>query len=86
MIFEAAVMPLEAAKIWATAYVDTNSGRKKALTAIDIAASYKLGATNVILGYIIDGWSLGAYNFGVPIYGDNASYKTGFYFGFDCSF
>jgi len=86
MIFELSLVPVEAAKIWATAYVDTDSGRKKALTAFDIAASYKLGAANLILGYIIGGWDLGTINFKLPIYGDNAAYSSGFYFGFDCSF
>jgi hypothetical protein len=86
MIFEASVVPIEAAKVWVSAFVDTNSGKADSLMAIDIAGSYNLGAAKVILGYIIGGKALGTSNFSLPLYGDNAWYSNGFYFGFDCSF
>lgn len=78
---ELSVAPVAGAKIGVNGYFDTHL-TKSILTGIDIYGSYKFGAANLIVGYLIGGTD----KLVVPLYNDNPAYKNGLYFGADCSF
>lgn len=81
IVADLSVVPIEAAKIWVSLYMD-QAAPLNPLSAVDIAASYKFGAMNLVVGYLIGGED----KLAIPLYGDNAAYANGLYFGFDVSF
>jgi hypothetical protein len=78
---ELSVAPVAGAKIWVNPYFDTHL-TQSILTGIDIGASYKFGAANLMVGYLIGGTD----RLKVPLYNDNPAFVNGLYLGADCSF
>jgi hypothetical protein len=79
---ELSVAPVTGAKIWVNGYFDTHVTLKSILSGIDIGASYKFGAANLMVGYLIGGTD----RLKVPLYNDNPQFVNGLYLGADCSF
>ncbi len=84
--FDVSVKPMDPVKIYGHAYLDVGKDSSatgtSALAGIDLGASYKLGASNFMLGYIIKGDDLIA----IPMNGDTFNMASGLYFALDVSF
>jgi hypothetical protein len=78
---ELSIAPVTGAKLWVNGYFDTHL-TSSILTGIDIGASYKFGAANLMVAYLIGGTD----RLLVPLYNDNPQYRNGLYLGADCSF
>jgi len=79
VVVEASVAPVAAAKVKALMYMDMNA--PNSFQAVDLRASYKLGAANWILGWVIGGVD----KFLIPVENDTVYPANGLYFGADVS-
>jgi len=84
---DVSVAPIEPAKIYGHVYLDVGKDSgvlagTSAFAGADVGASYKLGAANFMLGYVIGGDDFVP----IPLNGDTFNLINGLYFAMDVSF